>query len=484
VVAQHLAMIGIEYHDRAISQAGAFQFVEDPADVFVVLADHAVVIGLDSIERLGREGTQVETDTALDRGLLLRRLIGHFTGTGVGGGKLRAEVHLVERCRRIERMVRTPEVDMEEERVLPVGLEELAGMTGKKGGLVDIIGPGHGVRLKGAAPVGRIFQPVGSQELIVFAVAGERLLEASHIGARGKREFADAGGFVALLVQHLGQRDLGFRQNIGVAGDAVNMRIAAGMHADARRNTLRRMDEMVGEADALRCQTVGVGGADDRVPVAAEAIGAVLIVGDDQQVPFLVVCSDGPLKRRSGQGGSEEFAASGHLTSIYQQIISVVCTHDILVSTQTTTNPMAEQRPQNFDNHTRVDPVFHFFLAPVSAGLFFSAVAHAVRHPDFLTIWLAIAGLVLLVALFLIRIYSLRVQDRVIRLEERLRLAAVLPESQRPQIAELTKGQLVALRFASDAEVAALAVRAAQEKLPGKEIKKSIRNWRPDYFRV
>ena len=145
---------------------------------------------------------------------------------------------------------------------------------------------------------------------------------------------------------------------------------------------------------------------------------------------------------------------------------------------------MAERRPQNFDNHTRFDPVFHFFLAPVSAGLFFSAAAHAVRHPEFVTIWLAIAALVFVVAVFLIRIYSLRVQDRVIRLEERLRLAAVLPESQRPQIAELTKGQLVALRFASDAELAALAGRAVQEKLPGKEIKKAIRNWRPDYFRV
>ncbi len=145
---------------------------------------------------------------------------------------------------------------------------------------------------------------------------------------------------------------------------------------------------------------------------------------------------------------------------------------------------MAERRPQTLENHTRFDPVFHFFLTPVAAGLFFSAAAHAVMHPEFVTIWLAIAGLVLLVAVFLIRIYSLKVQDRVIRLEEKLRLAALLPESQRSRTSELTEGQMVALRFASDGELPALAVRAAAEKLPSKEIKKSIRNWRPDYFRV
>lgn len=145
---------------------------------------------------------------------------------------------------------------------------------------------------------------------------------------------------------------------------------------------------------------------------------------------------------------------------------------------------MNERRPQNLGNHARLDPVFHFFLAPVSMALFFSAVVRAVQHPEWVTIWLAIASLVGVVAVFLIRVYSLKVQDRVIRLEERLRLSTALPPSQQARIAELTEGQLIALRFASDAELPALAMRCLQEKLPNKEIKKAIRDWRPDYFRV
>jgi hypothetical protein len=116
--------------------------------------------------------------------------------------------------------------------------------------------------------------------------------------------------------------------------------------------------------------------------------------------------------------------------------------------------------------------------------LAFAAIARAIRHPEFVTIWMAIAGVVLFLTVFLLRIYSLRVQDSVIRLEETLRLKSLLSESQRSRVAGLTKGQLVALRFASDTELPELAMRAADEKLSPKDIKKSIRNWRADYFRV
>jgi len=145
---------------------------------------------------------------------------------------------------------------------------------------------------------------------------------------------------------------------------------------------------------------------------------------------------------------------------------------------------MPEQREQNFSNHVRLDPAFHFFLSPLAAGLFFTAAAHAWRHPDFQTVWCAIAGLALLVAVFMIRIYSLRVQDRVIRLEERVRLAALLPDANRAVLQDLTGGQLVALRFASDSEAPGLALRAVREKLKPKEIKQAIQTWRPDYQRV
>ena len=145
---------------------------------------------------------------------------------------------------------------------------------------------------------------------------------------------------------------------------------------------------------------------------------------------------------------------------------------------------MAERKPQTLSNHTRFDPAFHFFLGPLSLILFVSSVWHATRHPDYVSLWLSLGALLFVVDVFLNRNYSLKVQDRVIRLEERLRLASLLPDSQRARIAELTEGQLIALRFACDAELPALAAKAMDERMAPADIKKAIRTWRPDYFRV
>jgi cellulose synthase/poly-beta-1,6-N-acetylglucosamine synthase-like glycosyltransferase len=152
---------------------------------------------------------------------------------------------------------------------------------------------------------------------------------------------------------------------------------------------------------------------------------------------------------------------------------------------------MAEKMPQTFANHSRLDPSFHFFIIPVFVltlilsllNFFYHLLHSGLRHSlhSFLLILLAAAALTLV---FKVRLYALRVQDRVIRLEERLRLMQVLPEPLRSRIPELTESQLCGLRFASDAELAKLTERALKEKLSRKEIKKSIQNWRPDYWRV
>jgi len=145
---------------------------------------------------------------------------------------------------------------------------------------------------------------------------------------------------------------------------------------------------------------------------------------------------------------------------------------------------MAERSPQTLANHVKIDPPFHYFVLPVFAISWIVSIVFLVRHPGFLHIWIAIFNTALIVAAIRFRQYALKVQDRIIRLEERLRLIALLPESQRPQIAKLSEGQLIALRFASDEEVPALVERTLAANLPRAEIKKVIKNWRPDYWRV
>jgi hypothetical protein len=145
---------------------------------------------------------------------------------------------------------------------------------------------------------------------------------------------------------------------------------------------------------------------------------------------------------------------------------------------------MPDETPQNFSNYTRRDPLFHFFILPVFVITLIATIVHLVRRPGLHSAWLVVVMIAVLVAVFKIRLYALKVQDRVIRLEERLRLATWLDPALRPRIPEFTEAQLIALRFAPDAELPALAARALNEKLAAQEIKQAIQNWRPDYWRV
>jgi hypothetical protein len=145
---------------------------------------------------------------------------------------------------------------------------------------------------------------------------------------------------------------------------------------------------------------------------------------------------------------------------------------------------MPEKIQQTRSNHVQRDAAFHFFLIPALLLLLVWTVIHLVRHLETSSIAFLVIAVLMLVTAFKARLYALKVQDRIIRLEERLRLSGLLPEVLRSRVDELTESQLIALRFASDAEVPGLVQRTLSENLAAKQIKEAIRDWRPDYWRV
>ena len=140
---------------------------------------------------------------------------------------------------------------------------------------------------------------------------------------------------------------------------------------------------------------------------------------------------------------------------------------------------------QNFENHAKFVPGFHVAVLgifTINLGWSLYRVAHAFSAESVITLLLAIAFILLA---FYSRIFALTVQDRVIRLEMRLRMQQLLPAELRPRIPEFGVNQLVALRFASDAELPVLAKKVLDEKLNDrKAIKKMIRDWQPDMLRA
>lgn len=137
---------------------------------------------------------------------------------------------------------------------------------------------------------------------------------------------------------------------------------------------------------------------------------------------------------------------------------------------------------QTYANHRRFDPWYLTAFALLAAA-FAGACIHFVRRPG-ASVWELLLTFAALILLLRVRIYALRVQDRVIRLEETLRMKAILPEPWHVRIRELAPKQFVALRFASDEELPALVEATLEEKLDGEAIKKRIRIWREDTFRV
>jgi uncharacterized protein DUF6526 len=142
-------------------------------------------------------------------------------------------------------------------------------------------------------------------------------------------------------------------------------------------------------------------------------------------------------------------------------------------------------RPQSYKSHRRFLPPFHFFVLPVLAVNFANEIRHVVQDPTRHTVWTLVVATALMMLALLTRVQVLTVQDRVIRLEERLRMRQLLPADLQQNIDTLTPRQLVALRFAGDAELAELVRNVVGGKLATeKEIKMGVKSWRADWLRA
>lgn len=148
---------------------------------------------------------------------------------------------------------------------------------------------------------------------------------------------------------------------------------------------------------------------------------------------------------------------------------------------------MAQPKQQTFRNHASFDPLFHavaaLFLLISLVTLIVFLVLHFKAEPV-LSLWMISSFIVFAITLFKSRLYPLKTQDRIIRLEERLRLQSLLPEALRKRIPELTEDQLIGLRFASDDELPTLVEMTLDKKLDRRQIKERIQNWRADNWRI
>lgn len=145
---------------------------------------------------------------------------------------------------------------------------------------------------------------------------------------------------------------------------------------------------------------------------------------------------------------------------------------------------MSKDEPQSLKNHSRVDPSYHLVLYAVLLINLGLAITHLIKNVNIDSEWVVILSIAIFIPVWKLRTYPLKVQDRVIRLEERLRLQSLAPADWRTQIYRLTEDQLIALRFASDDEVVELAKHTLEHNLTRKQIKERIKSWRADDWRI
>lgn len=136
---------------------------------------------------------------------------------------------------------------------------------------------------------------------------------------------------------------------------------------------------------------------------------------------------------------------------------------------------------QNFKNHVRFNPIFHFFAIPATLFSIGASIYAFTKMQDLMHALIIVAFILILFSLVIGRLAALSVQNRAIKTAETLRYFML---SNKHVPAELTTSQIIALRFASDSEFIALSERAIAEKLSPKDIKMAIKNWRADHDRV
>jgi hypothetical protein len=140
---------------------------------------------------------------------------------------------------------------------------------------------------------------------------------------------------------------------------------------------------------------------------------------------------------------------------------------------------------QNYKNHARFFPLFHFIAVPILTFNFVNEARHVWMNPNRSTAFAALVAFGILAATFASRLMALKVQDRVIRLELQARMRGLLPAELQARMHQLTPAQMVALRFAGDAELADLVRDVLAGKLDSqKKIKLAIKDWQGDYLRA
>jgi hypothetical protein len=145
---------------------------------------------------------------------------------------------------------------------------------------------------------------------------------------------------------------------------------------------------------------------------------------------------------------------------------------------------MNKSKPQNLKNHGKMDPPFHMVFFTVLVVNLVMAISFTIHHFNVFSAWLVIISIAVFIPWVKMRTYPLKVQDRVIRLEERIRLQSLAPAEWHTQIYRLTEDQLIGLRFAADDEVVELAKQALEANLSRKQIKERIKSWRADNWRI